>query len=155
VRYAVYPLAEMDQPVDGLIYATAVGLGFASYRGFRYVDDLGGDVLLSVAANRIAVITLAHASFAAVTGLALGWAKFSPSGPLRRGLVLGGGLAAAIALNGQYALVDSAIAGPGLGFTPWRSVAYGFGFAAAVFVAVSFLMRRALAVARRAAQAGA
>lgn len=148
VRYTVYPLPEMDHPIDGLIYMTAAGLGFASYRSFESLSHLGGHVVLSAAAIRVAIDTLAHASFAAVLGLSLGWAKFSPSGvpkgPIRRGLVLLAGLLLAIALNGQFAVVDRAIGIAGLGYVPWRQLAYAFGFAGVVFVGVSLLLRRAL-----------
>jgi hypothetical protein len=39
-------------------------------------------------------------------------------------------------------VAESAIAAPGLGFSPWRAVAVAFGFAVAVFIAVSFPLRR-------------
>lgn len=142
VRYSVYPMAEIAQPIDGLIYTTAVALGFAAFRSHQYLDALHGEVILSIGAARVVSATLAHASFAAVLGLALGWAKFSPFGPIKRALILLGGLAAAVFLDGLFAVAESAIAAPGLGFSPWRAVAFAFGFAVAVFIAVSFPMRR-------------
>jgi RsiW-degrading membrane proteinase PrsW (M82 family) len=142
VRYSVYPMAEIAQPVDGLIYTTAVALGFAAFRSHQYLDALHGEVILSVGAARVVATTLAHASFAAVLGLAVGFAKFSPLGPVKRGLVLLGGLGAAVLLDGLFSVAESAIAAPGLGFSPWRAVAVAFGFAVAVFIAVSFPLRR-------------
>jgi RsiW-degrading membrane proteinase PrsW (M82 family) len=154
VRYTVYSLPDLGDPVDGLVYMTAVGLGFATFRSHRYLADLNGEVLLSVAAARVAVVTLAHACFAAVLGVAIGWAKFSSRTPWRRSLVLLAGLLGAVALNGQFAVVEAAISVPGLGFAPWRSVAFAFGFAAAVLIVFSFVLRRILrAVARVAAEA--
>ena len=126
-----------------------LGLGFAAYRSHELLAAQGDAVVLSVGAARVVTTTLAHASFASVLGLALGWAKFWPSGPLRRGLVLGGGLALATALNGTFSVVEAAIAAPGLDIAPWRGVAFAFGFAALVLVAVSFPMRRMVAVAAR------
>ena len=142
VRYSVYPMAEIAQPIDALIYTTAVALGFAAFRSHQYLDALRGEVILSIGAARVVSLTLAHASFAAVLGLAIGWAKFSPFGPIKRALVLLGGLSAAVLLDGLFSVAESAIAAPGLGFSPWRAVAFAFGFAVAVFIAVSFPMRR-------------
>jgi RsiW-degrading membrane proteinase PrsW (M82 family) len=149
VRYTVYSLPDLGDPVDGLVYVTAVGLGFATYRAHQYLSDLHGHALLSVAAARVAVITLAHACFAAALGLAIGWAKFSSHTPWRRSMVLFGGLLGAASLNGAFSLVEAAVSAPGLGFDPWRSAAFAFGFAAAVLIAFSFVLRRILrAIAR-------
>jgi protease PrsW len=154
VRYTVYSLPELGSPIDGLVYMTAVGLGFATFRGHEYLSDLDGHVVLSVGAARVAVTTLAHACFAAVQGLAIGWAKFSSPTPWRRSLVLLMGLLGAVALNGQFSVVEAAISVPGLAFSPWRSVAFAFGFAAAVLIAFSFVLRRVVrAVARAERQA--
>ncbi|HTE52531.1 MAG TPA: PrsW family glutamic-type intramembrane protease [Kofleriaceae bacterium] len=152
VRYTVYSLPDLGNPVDGMVYMTAVGLGFATFRSHALLSELHGEVLLSLAAARVAVTTLAHACFAAVLGLAIGWAKFSSRTPGRRSLVLVAGLVAAIALNGQFAVADAAISAPGLAFAPWRSVAFAFGFAAAVLIAFSFILRRALRAIARAAE---
>jgi protease PrsW len=142
VRYSVYPLSELAEPVDGLIYMTAVGLGFAAYRNHEYLASLEGEVVLSIGAARLVATTLGHACFAAVLGLAMGWAKFSPLGHWRRSLVLLAGLGATVVLSGLFATAEAAIAAPGLGFAPWRGVAFAFGFAAIIFIAVSFPLRR-------------
>jgi protease PrsW len=149
VRYTVYSLPDLGNPVDGMVYMTAVGLGFATFRGHQYLSELDGEVLLSVGAARVVVTTLAHACFAAVLGLAIGWSKFSSRTPWRRSLVLLAGLLGAVVLNGQFAVVEAAISVPGLAFAPWRSVAFAFGFAAAVLMAFSYVLRRVVrAVAR-------
>ena len=154
VRYTVYSLPELGDPIDGLVYTTAVGLGFATFRAHQYLSAEGGQVLLSIGAARVAVTVLAHACFAALLGVAIGWAKFSSLGPWRRSLVLCGGLLAAVALNGGFSVTEAVISVPGLGFAPWRSVAFAFGFAAAVLIAFSFLLRRILgAMARVGAEA--
>ncbi|HYU17023.1 MAG TPA: PrsW family glutamic-type intramembrane protease [Candidatus Acidoferrum sp.] len=144
VRYTVYVLPALRNPIDGMVYTTAVGLGFATFRAHRYLSELDGQVVLSTAAARVVVTTLAHACFAAVLGLAIGWAKFSSRTGWRRSLLLLGGLVGAIALNGQFALSEAAISVPGLGFAPWRSVAFAFGFSAAVLIGFSFVLRRIL-----------
>lgn len=154
VRYTVYSLPDLGNPVDGMVYMTAVGLGFATFRGHEYLSELDGEVLLSVGAARIVVTTLAHACFAAVLGLAIGWSKFSSRTPWRRSLVLLAGLLGAVVLNGQFAVVEAAISVPGLAFAPWRSVAFAFGFAAAVLMAFSYVLRRVVrAVARAESEA--
>jgi len=144
VRYTVYSLPDLGDPVDGLVYMTAVGLGFATYRSHEFLSDLGGQAVLSVAVGRVTVTALAHTCFAAVLGLAIGWAKFWSRTAWRRSLVLLAGLLGAIGLNGGFAVVLSAIAVPGLGFEPWREVAFAFGFSAAVLVGFSFVLRRVL-----------
>ena len=63
--------------------------------------------------------------------------------------MLGGGLALATLLNGAFGVVEQAIAAPGLEIAPWRGVAFAFGFAALVLVAISFPMRRMVAAAAR------
>lgn len=142
VRYGAYRTRELDQPIDGLIYATAAALGHGAY--LAYVDLGAGKsaAFLSVAAARSVSIALAHACFGAVIGYAIGMAKFSPARPLDRALRLSGGLGVAVVLYGQYLIVGGTLAGRGLEATPWRQVAYAFGFAAAVFLAVGPLLRR-------------
>ncbi len=152
VRYTVFSLPDLGSPIDGMIYTTAVGLGFATFRAHVYLSDLDGQVVLSLAAARVAVTTLAHACFAAFLGLAIGWAKFSSRTAWRRNLVLLAGLLVAVGLNGGFSVAEAAVSVPGLAFEPWRSVAFGFGFAAAVLILFSFVLRRTL---RAMARAGA
>lgn len=145
VRYTLYPSAELDEPLDGIIYATAAGIGFATHENVIFLQQVGGEVLLSVGVATAVVTTLAHACFAGVTGYTLGRAKFVCKTRLRRTVTLGVGLLAAIALNGQFTLVKTAVSTEGLHSHPWRGVAFTFGFAAAVFILVSVLARRLLA----------
>lgn len=154
VRYTVYRLPDLGDPLDGLVYATAVGLGFATFRAHHFLAELDGQVVLSVGAARVAVTTLGHACFAAVLGLAIGWAKFAPGHGWRRSVMLLAGVLAAALLNGLFGVVEAAISVPGLGFAPGRSVAFAFGFSAAVLIGFSFVLRRVLrAMARVGAEA--
>jgi protease PrsW len=75
VRYSIYNSDEFDEPTDGVIYATAAGLGYATVLNINFVVANGG-VDLGVGVIRIAVVALAQASFAGVTGYFLGRAKF-------------------------------------------------------------------------------
>jgi len=146
VRYTVYLSAEFDEPMDGVIYMTAAGIGFATYENVAYFHDLDRQVLLATAAANAVVTTLAHACFAGVLGYALGRAKFSSAGPARRAVILLAGLLVAAGLNGQFELLDGAVKSAGMSVHPWRGVAYAAGFAALVFFIISILMRRLLEI---------
>lgn len=147
VRYSIYHHAELDEPMDGIIYMMAAGIGFAAAQNYHHLASLGGNVVLSQAAMTTVVNTLAHACFAGVLGYALGQAKFSKAPPLVRGANLFAGLCAAAVLNGVFtALEDRAtLAGVTAG-AAWRGLAWAAGFAAMVFFAVSVLMKRQLAL---------
>jgi len=75
VRYSVYPSAEFDEATDGVIYATAAGLGYATVLNIQFVIANGG-VALGSSVIRMVVVALAQASFAGITGYFLGRAKF-------------------------------------------------------------------------------
>jgi protease PrsW len=74
VRFSVYHSAEFDERTDGIIYATAAGLGFATVLNIAFVVDSGG-VNLGMGAIRLVLTALAQASFAGVTGYFLGREK--------------------------------------------------------------------------------
>lgn len=145
VRYTIYLSAEFDEPMDGIIYMTAAGIGFATYENVSYFENLH-DVFLTTAAGHAVVTTLAHACFAGVLGYALGRAKFSSAKPHVRSLTLLAGLLIAAALNGQFAIVEEIVKEGGMQFHPWRGVAFAAGFAAIIFFITSILMRRLLAI---------
>jgi len=145
VRYGVYLSAEFDEPMDGIIYMTAAGIGFATHENYQYLQGLDGTVFIGTGAANAVVTTLAHACFAGVQGYAMGVAKFSPGSALRRSLVLLGGLMVAALLNGQFTVLEDLVKTTGLQVRPWRGVVYAAGFAAAVLFATSVLMRRHLA----------
>ena len=75
VRYSIYNSAEFDEPTDGIIYATAAGLGYATVLNIQFVVANGG-VDLGAGVIAMAVVALAQASFAGITGYFLGQAKF-------------------------------------------------------------------------------
>ncbi|GMV34667.1 MAG: hypothetical protein DCC59_10750 [Chloroflexi bacterium] len=75
VRYSIYNSHEFDEPTDGVIYATAAGLGYATVLNINFVVSNGG-VDLGAGIIRIAVVALAHAAFSGITGYFLGRAKF-------------------------------------------------------------------------------
>ncbi|HHW15079.1 MAG TPA: PrsW family intramembrane metalloprotease [Firmicutes bacterium] len=96
VYRGAYSHPEFDEVMDGIIYATTAGLGFASLETFLYIFRLG----LGVAPARALLTTLAHASFAGLAGYYLGLAKLGPP-ERRRGRILRG-LAVAAVLHAVY-----------------------------------------------------
>ncbi|MBL8091239.1 MAG: PrsW family intramembrane metalloprotease [Anaerolineales bacterium] len=75
VRYSIYYTDEFDEPTDGVIYATAAGLGYATVLNIQFVVANGG-VDLGAGVIRMAVVALAQATFSGITGYFLGRAKF-------------------------------------------------------------------------------
>lgn len=75
VRYSIYNSDEFDEPTDGVIYATAAGLGYATVLNIQLVVANGG-VDLGAGVIRMAVVALAQAAFSGITGYFLGRAKF-------------------------------------------------------------------------------
>ncbi len=146
VRYSIYLSDEFDEPMDGLIYATAAGIGFATYQNYHYFEDAGGSVFIATGAANSVVTTLAHACFAAVSGYVLGRARFAATRNPRHTITLVVGLVIAAGLNGNFQLLESRVTQTGLGVQPWRGVALAAVFAAVVFAVISVLMRRLLAL---------
>lgn len=144
VRYTVYPNREFDEPLDGIVYATAAGIGFATYENVRFLGGSHGEVLLAAGAATTVVTTLAHACFAGVIGYALGRAKFVSRSHLRRTITLVLGLVCAVALNGAFQLLGNAARARGFAREPWREVAFAAGFVIVVFFVISILSRRLL-----------
>lgn len=146
VRYSVYLSDEFDEPMDGLIYATAVGIGFATYQNFMELQGSDHTVYIATGAANAVVTTLAHACFAGVTGYFLGRARFATSSRLRRVVTLGIGLLVAATLNGNFQLLEDRVVQTGVAVEPWRAVALAAGFAGVVFAAISLLMKQLLAM---------
>lgn len=78
IRFSVYSSGEFDERTDGIVYATAAGLGFATVLNIAYIIDSGG-VDLGVGAVRITLTALAQASFAGISGYFLSREKFDPT----------------------------------------------------------------------------
>jgi len=143
VRYSVYLSDEFDEPMDGIIYMTAAGIGFACAENLHALAAMGGRIFFAAFAANAVVSTLAHGSIAGVLGYALGIARFSPA--RRRGPLLLVALLIAAALNGVFGLLQVLVRVDGLTVRPWRGVAFAAGFAALVFAGIYVLMRRHLA----------
>lgn len=143
VRYSIYPAADFDEPVDGVVYATAAGLGLAAYQSIHYLTHLGG-VTLTIGVVHVVILTLAHACFAGVTGAFLGRAKFGIGG--QGSLALGLSLAAL--LNGAFSIVRDQLTTGGFAVSHATSLLLSAGLALAVFSALFVWMRRAVRASR-------
>ena len=86
VRFKAYRSPYFDEPMDGLVYAAAASLGFASMENLFYVVEFGPEVML----GRAPLSTVAHLVFGGVWGYALGLHHASGH---RRPLLVAGGLA--------------------------------------------------------------
>ena len=138
VRYSVYGSAEFDERVDGVIYATAAGLGFATMLNFDYVLSRGG-VDLGVGAIRVVVTALAHASIAGILGYFLGQAKFVHTPPDD----LPGGFVLAAVLNGLFFWAQDLVTLRGISVNPWYGLILAVIIAVVVLSIVYWLIRRA------------
>lgn len=143
VRYSVYALPEFDERVDGIIYATAAGLGFATVLNLQYVLESGG-VNLQVGVIHMAVVALAQAAFAGITGYFLGRRKFEQV-PL---WWMPAGLALAALLNGLFTYLRGQVTRTGLdlvsggGFNPWPGLLLATAVAVAVLVVLNLLIHQ-------------
>ena len=110
VRYSVYYAADFDEAIDGIIYTTAVAVGFAVVLNIHFVVSSGG-VDLGSGAIRMVLTTLAQASFAGVVGYFLGRMKFEKR-PL---WWMPFGLMVAAALNGLFYFLRGSLSQGSLG----------------------------------------
>ncbi len=68
VRYSVYLSDEFDEPMDGIIYMTAAGIGFATAENLAHLARLDGSIFFATFATNAVVSILAHGSIAGVVG---------------------------------------------------------------------------------------
>ena len=94
VRFYAQPKKEFNEPLDGIIYAVMVSMGFAFVENLLYVFKGGVNVALSRAFTAIP----AHAVFAILMGYFMGIAKFSKH-KTKWNLI---GLSLAILFHGSY-----------------------------------------------------
>ncbi len=101
VRFYCYHRPEFDEPYDGIMYATAVALGFAALENILYIFTptvLGG---LRTGILRALMAVPSHAFYGVLMGYFLGEAKFAKDEP-RANLLSVTGLLLAILAHGLY-----------------------------------------------------
>lgn len=106
VRLSVYRNTEFDEPMDGVIYAVAAALGFASLENVFYLLSeygKGTGPFAMVTATRALLSVPGHALWSGMWGFALGCAKFSDP-QFARSLVIRG-LVIAIGLHALFNLL--------------------------------------------------
>jgi RsiW-degrading membrane proteinase PrsW (M82 family) len=138
VRYSLYGSQEFDERMDGVIYGTAVGLGYGTMLNIHYVISNAG-VDPSVGVIHMAVTALAQASFAGIMGYFLAQDKFEGKPVWWMPL----GLALAAVLNGLFIFVRDLASVRGLQFNPWNSLILATLIALITLAALFWLMRRA------------
>lgn len=114
VRLFAFRSLYFDEPSDGLVYAAAASLGFASLENLFYVLEFGPEVMIF----RAPLSTLAHVIFGSFWGYALGRQAQERSG---KGIVVLAGVGVAAVVHGLFnvtlfvfPLADLAIVGLGL-----------------------------------------
>lgn len=142
IRYTVYPTREFDEWIDGIIYATAAGLGFATVLNIYYVVELGGAKLV-ISAIYCVVNTLAYASFASIIGYALAMVKFRQGAGQLIPIL---GIFVAAVLNGIFFWIQRIVMVRGVIYNPWNSLIAGIIIVAIVYGIVELLMRRSVAL---------
>jgi RsiW-degrading membrane proteinase PrsW (M82 family) len=95
LRYILFKRKEFDEPLDGIVYAVMIGMGFAAFENILYVAQGG----FSVALMRMITAIPAHAVFAIVMGYHVGLAKFDLT---HKDELLRKGLLYPILLHGAY-----------------------------------------------------
>jgi RsiW-degrading membrane proteinase PrsW (M82 family) len=94
VRLYIYRDREFDEPLDGIVYASAAALGFASLENVFYVTDFSHGLAIrwGLLGMRSFLALPGHVIFAATWGYALGRKKFNPSYRVWPRLLIAAGL---------------------------------------------------------------
>lgn len=95
IRFILYPNKNFNEPFDGIVYATMVGMGFATFENILYVFHYG----IPTGVLRMFTAVPAHACFAVLMGYFLGKAKFTHRKEIYYSLVA---LLVATAFHGAY-----------------------------------------------------
>lgn len=147
IRLSIFYSPEFCQRVDGVIYGSAAGLGYATMLNINLVVS-GGGVDLGVGVVRIVITQLVHGSLGALIGYFLGRDKFDS----KRVWWMSAGISLAALLDGLFSWVSGEVArspiklGVGgtisAGYNPWPSLALATLLAGALLAAIFVLIRR-------------
>lgn len=128
-----------NEQVDGIIYAAAAALGFATFENIFFITDVGESIILL----RGPVSALAHILFAATWGASLGFAHFNPSRG-RKWRMIGFGLARGILIHAIFDIFISLGAHVGMEWISYISIL----FLIVMYFVVSSQIRFALRVSK-------
>lgn len=137
VRYTVYLTEEFDEPIDGVVYATAAGLGLATVHNVAFVVD-NESILPLAGATHIAVTALVHVASGTVLGYGIGRARLLEGGQAW----LAFWFCAAVFINGGSQILVVELATADAGHHPWAALGIGLAVAAVVLTATHFLTAR-------------
>ncbi|GED12739.1 glutamic-type intramembrane protease PrsW [Aneurinibacillus migulanus] len=115
IYYTVYKHVEFNEPYDGIVYAAAVSLGFATLENFFYLLSHG----LSTAFFRALLPVSSHGLFGVLMGYYLGKAKFVAD-PRKKRIYLGMSLGIPVLLHGTYDFILMA----GSDVWPWLIIPF-------------------------------
>lgn len=100
LRLYAWRRKSFDEPLDGIVYAVVISMGFATLENILYVTQSAAyGQGYQVAFLRMFLAVPAHATFGVLMGYYAGKAKFDPR---RAGLLLFTGLAWAVLFHGAY-----------------------------------------------------
>lgn len=94
----VFRWRTFDEPIDGLVYAAAIALGFATAENFMHLPGLP----LGEQLGRSFALPFTHTMFAAVWGMAIAHARLKIRSRWRRTWYQIGAVALAMGLHGLY-----------------------------------------------------
>ncbi len=100
-RLTVYRSRDFDEPIDGIVYAATVAIGFATVENLLFATYLGAGEQVA----RSLASPLTHSLFAAVWGFGIARARFDARSAVGRLTWQGGTLVSAMALHGLYDFV--------------------------------------------------
>lgn len=151
VRFSIYYSSEFDQRVDGVVYGTAAGIGYAAYLNVATIAASGGisGTELSAGAIRMVVTTLAQGALGGLVGYFIARTKFDdePVWWMPMGLTLAAAVNGLFSwLSGEITRAPLFISASGLGsggYTPWPALVLSTLVAIALFGVIFLLIRRA------------
>jgi RsiW-degrading membrane proteinase PrsW (M82 family) len=101
LRVYSYNQKGFDEPLDGIVYAVIISMGFATAENIKYVLNAEAGKAVEVGLGRMFTAVPAHASFAVVMGYFVGKAKFEADNN-KKVLLSFAGLFGAIFFHGTY-----------------------------------------------------
>lgn len=149
IRFSIFYSPEFDQRMDGVIYGSAVGLGYATMLNINLVVASGG-VDLGAGVVRIVITQMVQGSLGALVGYFLGRDKFDK----RRVWWMSAGLVLAAVLEGLYSWLSGELSHSPIqltaggtisaGYNPWPSLALATLLAGGLLGAIFVLIHRDL-----------
>jgi protease PrsW len=98
LRFYAYPKDAFNEPIDGIVYAVMIGMGFATLENVLYTFSSGNGGW-GTAFGRALTAVPAHGVFAVVMGAYIGLAKFVPE---KRNIYMLQGILLAVFFHGLY-----------------------------------------------------